>query len=91
MVATRQASDDGVFKSKDVPEGLAKLVVDREDGTVLGYQGLHYHADTMAKTLQIVVEMGLDVREIPDRAYHPTLPEILDGLFRETAAAVEEA
>jgi len=88
-VATRQASDDGVFKSKDVPEGLAKLVVDRTDGTVLGYQGLHYHADTMAKTMQIVVEMGLDVREIPDRAYHPTLPEILDGLFRETAAAVE--
>jgi dihydrolipoamide dehydrogenase len=91
VTSTRQASDDGVFKSKDVPEGLAKLVVDREDGTVLGYQGLHYHADTMAKTLQIVVEMGLDVREIPDRAYHPTLPEILDGLIRETAAAVEEA
>jgi len=89
-VSTRQASDDGVFKSKDVPEGLAKLVVDREDGTVLGYQGLHYHADTMAKTMQIVVGMELDVREIPDRAYHPTLPEILDGLFRETAAAVGE-
>jgi len=89
-VSTRQASDDGVFKSKDVAEGLAKLVVDSQDGTVLGYQGLHYHADTMAKTMQIIVEMGLDVRELPDRAYHPTLPEILDGLFRETAAAVEE-
>jgi len=88
-VATRQAADDGVFKAKDVPEGLAKLVVDRTDGTVLGYQGLHYHADTMAKTMQILVEMGLDVREVPDRAYHPTLPEILDGLFRETAAMVE--
>jgi dihydrolipoamide dehydrogenase len=88
-VATREASDDGVFKSKDVPAGLARLVVDREDGTVLGYQGLHYHADTMAKTMQIVVEMGLDVREIPDRAYHPTLPEILDGLLRETADAVD--
>lgn len=90
-VATRQASDDGVFKSKDVPEGLAKLVVDRTDGTVLGWQGLHYHADSFAKTMQIVVEMGLDVREIPDRAYHPTLPENLDGLFRDAAALVEEA
>jgi dihydrolipoamide dehydrogenase len=50
---------------------------------VLGWQGLHYHADSFAKSLQIVVEMGLDVREIPDRAYHPTLPENLDGLVRE--------
>ena len=85
VVATRQASDDGVFKAKDVPAGLAKLVVDT-DGTVLGYQGLHFHADAMAKAMQIVVELGLDVREIPDRAYHPTTPEILDGLLRETAA-----
>jgi dihydrolipoamide dehydrogenase len=90
VAVSRQASDDGVFKSKDVPAGLAKLVVDREDGTVLGWQGLHYHADVMAKTLQVIVEMGLDVREVPDRAYHPTTPEILDGLFREAAAAVEE-
>ena len=91
VTATRQASDDGVFKAKYASEGLAKLVVDRTDGTVLGYQGLHYHADVMAKTLQVVVELGLDVREIPDRAFHPTTPEILDGLFRETAAAVEES
>ena len=90
-VATRQASDDGVFRTKDVPDGLAKLVVDRGDGTVLGYQGLHYHADAMAKTMQVVVELGLDVREVPDRSYHPTTPEILDGLFRECAAAVEES
>ncbi|MBO4249106.1 NAD(P)/FAD-dependent oxidoreductase [Halomicrobium sp. IBSBa] len=89
-VATRQASDDGVFKSKYVPEGLAKLVVDRTDGTVLGWQGLHYHADSFAKTMQIVVEMGLDVRELPDRSYHPTLPENLDGLFRDAADAVEQ-
>jgi dihydrolipoamide dehydrogenase len=89
-VAERAASDDGVFKSKDVPEGLAKLVVDRTDGTVLGYQGLHYHADVMAKTMQLAVEMELDVREIPDRAYHPTTPEIIDGLLRECSAAVEE-
>ena len=86
VTATRQASDDGVFKSKDVPEGLSKLVVDADDGTVLGWQGLHYHADSFAKTLQIVVEMGLDVREIPDRAYHPTLPENLDGLVRDCVA-----
>jgi len=56
---------------------------------VLGYQGLHAHADSMAKTLQVIVELELDVRELPDRAYHPTLPEILDGLFRETAGQVD--
>jgi pyruvate/2-oxoglutarate dehydrogenase complex dihydrolipoamide dehydrogenase (E3) component len=89
-VATREASDDGVFKAKDVSEGLAKLVVDRTDGAVLGYQGLHYHADVMAKTMQVVVELGLDVRDIPDRAYHPTTPEILDGLVRDAASAVEK-
>ncbi|SDY26127.1 dihydrolipoyl dehydrogenase family protein [Halopenitus persicus] len=88
VTATRQASDDGVFKSKDAPHGLARLVVDADDGTVLGWQGLHYHADVMAKTLQLAVEMELDVREIPDRAYHPTTPEILDGLIRECAADV---
>ena len=89
-VATRQASDDGVFKSKDVPEGLGKLVVDREDGTVLGWQGLHYHADVFAKTMQIVVEMGLPVQELPDRAYHPTTPENLDGLIRDCTAALDD-
>jgi dihydrolipoamide dehydrogenase len=88
VTATRWAADDGVFKVKAVPHGLARLTVDADTGTVLGYQGLHAHADTMAKTLQVIVEMGLDVREIPDRAYHPTLPEVLDGLFRETATEV---
>jgi len=82
-VARRQASDDGVFKAKDTPEGVAKLVADRESGRVLGWQGLHYHADVMAKTMQVVVEMGLDARAVPDRAYHPTTPEILDGLLRD--------
>ncbi|WP_276272751.1 dihydrolipoyl dehydrogenase family protein [Haloarcula litorea] len=90
VTARRQASDDGVFKSKDVPEGLAKLVVDADDGTVLGWQGLHYHADSFAKTMQIVVEMGLDVRDLPDRAYHPTLPENLDGLIRDCVAELDE-
>ena len=90
VVASRQASDDGVFKAKDVPEGVAKLVVDRESATVLGWQGLHYHADVMAKTMQVVVEMGLDVREVPDRAYHPTTPEILDGLLRDVTAELPE-
>jgi len=90
-VATRQASDDGVFKTKDAPEGLARLVVDRADGTVLGYQGLHYHADVMAKTMQVVVESGMDVREVPDRSYHPTTPEIIDGLLRDCAEVVADA
>jgi pyruvate/2-oxoglutarate dehydrogenase complex dihydrolipoamide dehydrogenase (E3) component len=85
IVVTRNASGDGVFKSKNVADGLGRLVVGT-DGTVLGWQGLHYHADAMAKTMQVVVETGLDVRELPDRAYHPTTPEILDGLFREAAA-----
>ena len=89
LVVTREASDDGVFATKNVTEGLARLVVGT-DGTVLGYQGLHYHADAMAKTVQLAVEMELDVRELPDRAYHPTTPEILDGLFREAAAEVAE-
>lgn len=87
--ATRQAATDGVFKTKDHPEGLARLVVDADDGTVLGYQGLHYHADVMAKTMQVIVETEMDVREIPDRAFHPTTPEILDGLFREASAQLE--
>lgn len=87
---TRRAADDGVFKTKDVPAGLATLVVDASDGTVLGYQGLHYHADVMAKTMQLAVELGLDVRDLPDRAYHPTTPEILDGLFREATEALDE-
>ncbi|MFW5938073.1 MAG: dihydrolipoyl dehydrogenase family protein [Halanaeroarchaeum sp.] len=88
IAVTRDASDDGVFKAKNVPEGLATLVVAR-DGTILGYQGLHYHADAMAKTMQIAVEMGLDVREVPDRAYHPTTPEILDGLFGDATAELD--
>ncbi|XVH32993.1 dihydrolipoyl dehydrogenase family protein [Haloferacaceae archaeon DSL9] len=89
VVVSREASDDGVFKVKDVPRGLAKLVVDAATGTVLGYQGLHAGADTMAKTMQIVVELELDVRDLPDRAYHPTLPELLDGLIRDAAAELD--
>jgi len=87
VAVSREASEDGVFKTKDAAAGRATLVVDAIDGTVLGYQGLHYHADVMAKTMQVVVETGMDVRDVPDRAYHPTTPEILDGLFR---AASEE-
>jgi len=86
VTAQRDASSDGVFKTKDAARGTARLVVDADDGTVLGYHGLHYHADVMAKTMQVVLEAGMDVREIPDRAFHPTTPEILDGLFRDTAA-----
>jgi dihydrolipoamide dehydrogenase len=86
VVVTRRAESDGVFKTKDADRGLASLVV-AADGTVLGYQGLHYHADVMAKTMQVVVETGMDVRDVPDRAYHPTTPEIVDGLVRD---AVDE-
>ncbi|MCU4751585.1 NAD(P)/FAD-dependent oxidoreductase [Halobacteria archaeon AArc-curdl1] len=89
IVVSTEASSDGVFKSKNHPEGVATLVVDASDGTVVGYQGLHLHADVMAKTMQVVVEMGLDVREIPDRAYHPTTPEILDSLIRSAVAELE--
>jgi pyruvate/2-oxoglutarate dehydrogenase complex dihydrolipoamide dehydrogenase (E3) component len=87
VVVDRMAADDGVFRTKAVPEGRARLVVAR-DGTVLGYQGLHFHADAMAKTMQVIVEGATDVRAVPDRAYHPTTPEILDGLFREATAAL---
>ncbi|AWB26591.1 dihydrolipoyl dehydrogenase family protein [Halococcoides cellulosivorans] len=88
VVVDREASDDGVFKAKAVPDGRARLVA-ATDGTVLGWQGLHYHADVMAKTMQIVVETGLDVREIPDRAYHPTTPELLDGLISDAVDRID--
>jgi dihydrolipoamide dehydrogenase len=90
VTATRQASDDGVFKAKDVPEGMGKLVVDRESREVLGWQGLHYHADVMAKTMQVVVETGMDVRDVPDVAYHPTTPETIDGLLQDVTAKLSE-
>jgi len=89
IVVTTEASSDGVFKSKNHPEGLATLVVNADDGSVIGYQGLHLHADVMAKTMQLAVEMRLDVRDLPDRAYHPTTPEILDTLFRKAVAELE--
>ncbi|QCS41516.1 NAD(P)/FAD-dependent oxidoreductase [Natrinema versiforme] len=90
IVVTREASADGVFETKGHPEGRATLIVSAEDGSVLGYQGLHRHADVMAKTMQIAVEMGLDVRDLPKRAYHPTTPEILDGLFREACSELAD-
>jgi dihydrolipoamide dehydrogenase len=90
VAVSRRAGDDGVFKTKAAPRGLATLVVGT-DGTVLGYQGLHYHADVMAKTMQLAVEMGLAVGDIPDRSYHPTTPEIIDGLLREAQAELSRA
>lgn len=78
----REASSDGVFKTKDAPHGFAKLLV-AEDGEVLGYQGMHLHSDVMAKTMQVVLKNEVNVYDLPDRAYHPTTPEILDGLFRK--------
>ncbi|WP_277553729.1 dihydrolipoyl dehydrogenase family protein [Halobaculum limi] len=85
----REASSDGVFKTKAAARGRARLVVDAEGGTVLGYVGFHLHADVMAKTMQVLVERGADVREVPDRAYHPTTPEILDGLFRDASGRLD--
>lgn len=90
ITVDREASDDGVFLTKDTPEGRARLVVDT-DGTVLGYQGLHYHADVMAKTMQVVIENEMEITAVPDRAYHPTTPEIIDGLLREGKQALSEA
>ncbi|MFC7154516.1 dihydrolipoyl dehydrogenase family protein [Halomarina halobia] len=90
VAVTREAASDGVFAVKDAARGLARLVV-ATDGTVLGYQGLHYHADVMAKTMQVVVEREMDVREVPDRAYHPTTPEIIDGLLREAKRELDGA
>ncbi len=90
IVVTREASSDGVFATKGHPEGRATLIVNGDDGTVLGYQGLHRHADVMAKTMQLAVEMKLDVREIPKRAYHPTTPEIIDGLLRDACSQLAE-
>jgi len=88
VVATRDVATDGVFKTKDAAFGRAALVVG-VDGTVLGYQGLHYHADVMAKTMQVVVEAEMDVAAVPDRAYHPTTPEVVDGLLRTARAELD--
>lgn len=82
---SRAASDDGVFVVKDVPVGQATLVVDADTARVLGYYGLHHNADVLAKTLQVILETEHTVFEIPNRAYHPTTPEILDGLLTEAA------
>lgn len=88
IVVRQDVAGLGVFRSRNYTEGMATLVVD-EDGTVLGYQGLHPDADVMAKTMQVIIELKLDVHEIPDRAYHPTTPEILDGLFTDAVAELE--
>lgn len=89
ITVTREAAADGIFKSKDIADGHATLVVDGADGTVIGYLGVHHHAEVMAKTMQVIIELGLDVRSLPDRSYHPTTPELLDGLFRAAARELE--
>jgi dihydrolipoamide dehydrogenase len=86
----RDASDDGIFNLKEASYGIAKLVVDRNTGVVKGYEGLHLHSDVMVKSMQIVIENNMDVRDIPSRAYHPTTPELMDGLIREAKDKVEE-
>lgn len=84
----REASDDGIFKLKEAPYGIAKLVLDRDTGVVKGYEGLHLHSDVMVKSMQIIIENNMDVRDIPSRAYHPTTPELIDGLIREARKEV---
>ena len=84
IVTHRSASDDGVFRVKGVAEGHASLVVE-STGRIIGYTGIHHHADVMAKTMQIIIERGLHVWDVPDRAFHPTTPEILDGLLRDAS------
>lgn len=88
IVSHRAATDDGVFRVKNVAEGHASLVVE-PTGRIIGYTGIHHHADVMAKTMQIVIQRGLTVWEVPDRAFHPTTPEILDGLLRDAAEQLE--
>ena len=90
IVSHRAATDDGVFRVKGVPEGHASLVVET-NGRIIGYCGVHHHADVMAKTMQIVIERGLSVWEVPDRAFHPTTPEMLDGLLRDAADQLESS
>ena len=36
--------------------------------------------------MQVVIEMGHDVLDLPDRAFHPTISEILDRMFQERAS-----
>lgn len=83
VVITRDASDDGIFKLKNARHGKAALVVDPDTGVVKGYEGLHLHADVMAKTAQLMVETEMQIKDVPDVAYHPTTPELLDGLIRD--------
>ena len=39
----------------------------------------------MAKVMQVVIETGQDVRDLPARSFHPTTPEVLDGLIQEAS------
>jgi dihydrolipoamide dehydrogenase len=83
ITVTRDASDDGIFKLKEASMGKAKLAVNKYTGEVKGYEGLHLHSDVMVKSIQIIIENNLTVQDVPSRAYHPTTPELLDGLIRE--------
>lgn len=83
ITVTRYASDDGIFKLKEASMGKAKLVVNKYTGEIKGYEGLHLHSDVMVKSIQIIIENNLTVQDVPSRAYHPTTPELLDGLIRD--------
>jgi dihydrolipoamide dehydrogenase len=70
----------------DEPDVELTLVDDGDPA--VGSVSLHPDADVVAKTMQLAVETEPDVREIPNRAYHPTTPERLDGLLGDAAATV---
>lgn len=89
ITVRRRASEDGIFNLKEAGHGLATMVVEENTGVIKGYEGLHLHSDVMLKTMQVLIESGADVREVPSRAYHPTTPELLDGLFREASERLE--
>lgn len=89
LTISRKASTDGIFGLKNADKGLAKMVVEKDTGVIRGYEGLHLHADVMLKTMQVLIEQRAEVSNVPSRAYHPTTPELLDGLFREATERTE--
>lgn len=89
LTIERQASSDGIFGLKNADHGIAKMVVEKDTGVVRGYEGLHLHSDVMLKTMQVLIEQEAVISDVPSRAYHPTTPELLDGLFREATDRTE--
>lgn len=89
ITVERRASSDGIFGLKNANHGIAKMVVEKNTGVIRGYEGLHLHSDVMLKTMQVLIEQEAVIGDVPSRAYHPTTPELLDGLFREATDRTE--